>query len=75
MKDEFLNYDPSAGMSIDTACSEAIELAREGEQPVRFDFNGISIIAREDSNPETLIKQYHTDSEKGMKSIRKPQSI
>lgn len=40
-----LTYEGFPGEHISTACEEAKEIAKKNRKPIRFDFNGVKIVA------------------------------
>ena len=68
---KFFDYEPMAGEHILKSCSGAIKIANEQSLPVRFKFNGIVLVARSDSKPETLAEKYHADSDKRFEKYQK----
>lgn len=65
-----LTYDPLAGTHIARACREAVAMAITQNQPVEFDFNGVSILAEPSSDPVDLEDQFNAKMEARVQAYR-----
>ena len=52
-------YDPSPGTSIEVAAAEAIAQAKKQRCPVRFNFNGVKLVATAKKSPTTIVWEFH----------------
>ena len=49
-----LEFKPECGSWIGTACEKAVQMARSQNQPVKFEFNGIEVVANPNDDPESI---------------------
>lgn len=54
-----LTYRASPGEHISTACEEAKEIAKKNRRPVRFDFNGVKIIATRKKSISSMLWEFN----------------
>ncbi len=57
-------YEPSLGEDISTACAEALKLAKESNEIVGFNFNGILVAVTPDDTVERIYRRYVEKVEK-----------
>lgn len=57
-------FSPSAGTDISVACSSAVEIAREVNRDVEFNFNNQKMVATPTSNPEDLVAFWKKESDR-----------
>lgn len=60
---EMLDMKTFAGQHIAEACKEAIALADEKKQPVRFTFNETPVTVHPGENPDDVVKRWDADRE------------
>jgi hypothetical protein len=59
MSDLYLELRPTAGSTIAQSCIEAVNTANRLCLTVRFEFNGVTVIAHPDADPLRLAKAFH----------------
>ncbi len=52
-------YEPLAGTHITGACAQAVALAVESDEPVRFKFNDIMLQAIPTDDPKVIVDRWH----------------
>lgn len=59
-----INYEPSPGIHISTACKEAVAGARRHSKTVVFSFNEIKLTATPDTDPAALERIYNDECDR-----------
>lgn len=59
-----MNYEPYAGDRIESACAEAVRMAKAHNQNVEFKFNDQALTATPNSNPAAMAKAYLDESQR-----------
>ena len=71
-----LIYRPVGGTNIEHACNEAVKMARQGDCMVRFDFNGVELVASGRSDPKALSDSFLDEMNKRAEAYKKsPEGI
>ena len=50
--------EPRLGASIQQEIRRAIDIARNGGDPVKFDFNGVNVVVNSDSDPDLICRDW-----------------
>ena len=59
MKDDFINYDPVAGMTILQAIEEAIILAKTNDKTVKSNINDVEMTFTKETKLPEALKLFH----------------
>lgn len=54
----YLNLEPIPGTTIQRCCIDAVSAAAQLDVIVKFDFNGVTVLAKPGDNPENIVESY-----------------
>jgi len=68
--EKMATFEPSAGTCIDKACADAVALASQANDAVRFSFNGIALQALPADDPQVIVNRWRAILEEQQRAYR-----
>ena len=61
---KIITYEPSPGTRIETACDEAVNMAKQIGSTVRFKFNDVELTATPTTKPHSIVSEWQQESKR-----------